>query len=447
MLTLFVNPYDTSFREEESSWQVPTSNVQADLIDVSRLSRYNRGFKFLLTCIDVFSKQAWVVPLKDKTGTTLVNAFESIRSPLPQTLQTDKGSEFTNRKFQQWLKEHQVHFFTTENEDIKASIEALVWHLWTSRPRTKPRCGFDSMPTPFRIKNLCFVWETQFASVRRGGRSKKVISPSGPRKSSPSSKGKAPTPYLSTGWLLRWNTERDLLSSRATKGIKKGRHLSYRANSEARKRSSFGKMERISRQVQQLGASQRPALMWCLSMGLLLFGYGLALWFVTRYVHDASLREDRMNCSRLLRGEKDYVYVIRLNESYKKPVDTTQPSVWWRTTRGVHGVVPEVAFLEEKSSICVKCCWFCPSSLLASTIWPTNGAINNCGWHYWAVAWAICFPTHQSNHEQLLFDITQQQLNELLWRQHFGKFYNSAAQHHRSGRGLGSRVSGDSVSS
>ena len=86
-------------------------------------------------------------------------------------------------------------------------------------------------------------------------------------------------------------------------------------------------MERISRQVQQLGASQRPALMWCLSMGLLLFGYGLALWFVTRYVHDTSLREDRMNCSRLLRGEKDYVYVISLNESYKKAVDTTQPSV------------------------------------------------------------------------------------------------------------------------
>ena len=117
----------------------PHQQWQADLIDVSRLSRYNRGFKFLLTCIDVFSKQAWVVPLKDKTGTTLVNAFESIRSPLPQTLQTDKGSEFTNRKFQQWLKEHQVHFFTTENEDIKASIverfnrtlKSKLWRYFT----------------------------------------------------------------------------------------------------------------------------------------------------------------------------------------------------------------------------------------------------------------------------------------------------------------------------
>ena len=117
----------------------PHQQWQADLIDVSRLSRYNRGFKFLLTCIDVFSKKAWVIPLKDKTGMTLVNAFEFIRSPLPQTLQTDKGTEFTNRKFQQWLTKHMVHFFTTENEDIKASIverfnrtlKSKLWRYFT----------------------------------------------------------------------------------------------------------------------------------------------------------------------------------------------------------------------------------------------------------------------------------------------------------------------------
>ena len=115
-------PVRYKFRRTRVIVAGPHQQWQADLIDMWSLSRYNRGFKFLLTCIDVFSKQAWVVPLKDKTGTTLVNAFESIRSPLPQTLQTDKGSEFTNGKFQRWLKEHQVHFFTMENEDIKASI-------------------------------------------------------------------------------------------------------------------------------------------------------------------------------------------------------------------------------------------------------------------------------------------------------------------------------------
>ena len=97
---------------------------QADLVDVSRLSKFNKGIKFLLTCIDVLSKYAWVVPLKNKTGQSLVDAFRRIfksgRRPL--TLQTDKGTEFTNRVFQKFLRENHVGFFTSENEDIKASI-------------------------------------------------------------------------------------------------------------------------------------------------------------------------------------------------------------------------------------------------------------------------------------------------------------------------------------
>ena len=113
----------------------PSQQWQADLIDVSRLSRHNQGNKFLLTCIDVFSKKAWVVPLKNNSGISLVAAFKSIQHPLPKTLQTDKGTEFLNYTFQQWLKDHKVHFFTTENEDIKASIverfnKTLKTKLW-----------------------------------------------------------------------------------------------------------------------------------------------------------------------------------------------------------------------------------------------------------------------------------------------------------------------------
>ena len=86
---------------------------QADLVDISSLARFNKGCKFLLTCIDVFSKFAWVVPLKNKSGETLVNGFQSIldlgRSP--EKLQTDKGTEFLNRNFQSFLKEKNIHFF------------------------------------------------------------------------------------------------------------------------------------------------------------------------------------------------------------------------------------------------------------------------------------------------------------------------------------------------
>jgi transposase InsO family protein len=97
---------------------------QADLVDLAKLSSYNKGFKYLLTCIDVLSRYAWVVPLKDKTGKTLKDAFQvifkSVRCPI--RLQTDRGTEFTNRIFQKFLKEHDVHFFTTYNEETKASI-------------------------------------------------------------------------------------------------------------------------------------------------------------------------------------------------------------------------------------------------------------------------------------------------------------------------------------
>ena len=49
-----------------------------DLADMQLLSKYNKGIRFLLCVIDIFSKYAWVVPLKDKKGITIVKAFQSI---------------------------------------------------------------------------------------------------------------------------------------------------------------------------------------------------------------------------------------------------------------------------------------------------------------------------------------------------------------------------------
>ena len=48
----------------------------ADLADMQLISKFNMGFRFLLFVIDIFSKYAWVVPLKDKKGVIIVNAFQ-----------------------------------------------------------------------------------------------------------------------------------------------------------------------------------------------------------------------------------------------------------------------------------------------------------------------------------------------------------------------------------
>ena len=51
-----------------------------DLADMQSLSKYNKGIKYLLCAIDLFSKYAWVVPLKDKRGISIVNVFQKIVS-------------------------------------------------------------------------------------------------------------------------------------------------------------------------------------------------------------------------------------------------------------------------------------------------------------------------------------------------------------------------------
>ena len=74
---------------------------QADLVDLSSLKKYNQPYRYLLTCIDIFSKFAWVVPMRDKTGHHMVQVFAKIfKERKPLNLQADDGTEFKNRMFQ-----------------------------------------------------------------------------------------------------------------------------------------------------------------------------------------------------------------------------------------------------------------------------------------------------------------------------------------------------------
>ena len=74
----------------------------ADLADMQLISKFDKGFRFLLCVIDIFSKYAWVVPLKDKKGISIVNAFQKILKESdrkPNKIWVDKGSEFCNNSF------------------------------------------------------------------------------------------------------------------------------------------------------------------------------------------------------------------------------------------------------------------------------------------------------------------------------------------------------------
>ena len=90
-----------------------------DLADMQSLSEYNRGIKYLQCVIDLFSKYAWVVPIKDKRGTGIVNAFKKILSDSnrkPNKIWVDQGSEFYNKSFKDFLKINNIEIYSTYNE-------------------------------------------------------------------------------------------------------------------------------------------------------------------------------------------------------------------------------------------------------------------------------------------------------------------------------------------
>ena len=66
------------------------------------ISKFNKGFKFLFCVTDIFSKYAWVAPLKDKEGISIVNAFQKkldTSGRKPNKIWVDNGSEFYNNSF------------------------------------------------------------------------------------------------------------------------------------------------------------------------------------------------------------------------------------------------------------------------------------------------------------------------------------------------------------
>ena len=83
------------------------------------ISKFNKGFRFLLCAIDIFSKYAWVVLLKDKKGVSIVNAFQSILNKSnrkPNKMWVDKGGEFYNNSFKKWLQDNDIVMYLAHNE-------------------------------------------------------------------------------------------------------------------------------------------------------------------------------------------------------------------------------------------------------------------------------------------------------------------------------------------
>ena len=106
----------------------------ADLADMQLISKFNKGFRFLLCVIDIFSKYAWVVPLKDKKSVSIVNAFQKILKESdrkPNKIWVDKGSELYNNLFKKWLKDNDIEMYSIDNEGKSVIAERSIRTLKT----------------------------------------------------------------------------------------------------------------------------------------------------------------------------------------------------------------------------------------------------------------------------------------------------------------------------
>ena len=75
---------------------------------MQQFSKWNKGFRYLLTVLDIFSKYGWIVPLKDKKGETVAEAFETIlkEGRKPEYLWVDKGKEYCNKYVKDLLEKN-----------------------------------------------------------------------------------------------------------------------------------------------------------------------------------------------------------------------------------------------------------------------------------------------------------------------------------------------------
>ena len=93
------------------------------------ISKYNKGFRFLLCAIDRFSKYAWIVPLIAKKDATIVNAFQSILNDSERTTNkkwVNQGTEFYNKSFEKWLNGNDIEMHSTHNEGKSVVTERVL---------------------------------------------------------------------------------------------------------------------------------------------------------------------------------------------------------------------------------------------------------------------------------------------------------------------------------
>ena len=138
-----------------------------DLADMQSLSRKNKGIKYLLCAIDLYSKYAFVIPLKDKKGISIANAFNKIikqSNRKPNKIWVDQGGEFYNNVFKKWLSDNDMIMSSMYNEGksvvAERSIRTLKNKLYKDMTATGKNVYydvFDDVVNKYKILNIVLL--------------------------------------------------------------------------------------------------------------------------------------------------------------------------------------------------------------------------------------------------------------------------------------------------
>ena len=105
-----------------------------DLADMQLIRNFNKGFRFLLCVVDIFSEYSWVIPLKEQKYITITNAFQKTLKEFnrkPNKIWIDKGNEFYNSFFKKWLKDNYIEMYSIHNEGKPVVAETFIRTLKT----------------------------------------------------------------------------------------------------------------------------------------------------------------------------------------------------------------------------------------------------------------------------------------------------------------------------
>ena len=122
-------PIIGKFNKRKVYWQFKDNIWGVDLADMQSLGRKNKGIKYLLCAIDLYSKYAFVIPLKDKKGISIVNVFNKIikqSNRKSNKIWVDQGGEFYNNVFEKWLSDNDIIMYSTYKEGKSVVAERFI---------------------------------------------------------------------------------------------------------------------------------------------------------------------------------------------------------------------------------------------------------------------------------------------------------------------------------